>query len=483
MRSGETKHMWKIIDKKQGPVYRQIMDQVMENIEKGQLNPGDRLPSERKLAQVFQSNRTTVVRALDELRDLGVIISQRGSGRYINQTQWGRYVVPRVNWRELFSQRYEQIDDEYERQMNAKKKQSDFLDLFSSEMSKELLPNVLFPAYSMKDIIEKEQQMTCFGYLPLIRKIKNYLMEKFLFDFSKTELLITSGGQQAIFLILQTILSSGDAIAVETPSFFYRLSLFRASGIRLYGVPMVKEGIDLNKLEVSIRKNKLKAVLVNPNFQNPTGKVMSQKRRKDLVTLCRKYQLPIIEDDVFSDLSFHTVERQKLSSIHSIDPENVLYIGSLSRVLGQTTKIGWIVGLRSFVTRLAKAQEVMEFSMSIFTQMVATTVFEESYDTKISTVREELYKKSLLLTEWAKEQQFFEVCPINGGYYAWITWNGKKLTREIAEEMIRLGIGIAPSFLFGEETNGLRVNFSRMNESQLPFFKTKMANLAQQLRE
>lgn len=470
--------MWKIVDKKNGLMYRQIMNQVMENIEKGKLHPGDRLPSERKLAQVFQTNRTTIVRALDELRDLGIIVSRQGSGRYINQTQWGRYVVPRINWRELFSQRYEQMDDDYEKRLNERKIQSDFLDLFSSEMSKELLPNVCFPAYSLEDILEKEQHMTSFGYRHLIEKIKQYLIEKFLFDFSKTELLVTSGGQQAIFLILQTILSDSDAIAVETPSFFYRLSLFRATGIRLFGIPMDNEGIDLTKLEASIKKNKIKAVLVNPNFQNPTGKVMSQKRREDLVRLCRKHQLPIIEDDVFSDLAFQTIDRQKLSSIHSIDPENVLYIGSLSRVLGQTTKIGWIVGLRSFITRLAKAQEMMEFSMNIFTQMVATTVFDESYDAKMAIVREELFKKSVLLMDWAEEQDFFEVCPINGGYYAWITWNGKKLTREIAEEMIRLGIGLAPSFLFGEDLNGLRVNFSRIDESQLSLFKSKMEILA-----
>ncbi|MGX7172908.1 PLP-dependent aminotransferase family protein [Enterococcus ratti] len=474
--------MWKIIDKKQGSVYRQIMEQVMKNIEKGRLAPGDPLPSERQLAKVFQTNRTTVVRALDELRDLGIIISRQGSGRYVNQTQWGRFLVPRVNWRELFSQRYEPLDDDYEKRVAKRKNQPYFLDLFSSEMSTELLPNILFPAYSMTEILKEEQQMTLLGYLPLIEKIKKYLMDKFHFNFSETELLVTGGGQQAIFLILQTILSSGDAIAVETPSFFYRLALFRATGIRLYGIPMDVEGIDLNKLEASVRKNKLKAVLVNPNFQNPTGNVMSQKRRKELVELCRKYQLPIIEDDVFSDLSFQSFTPQKVSSLHSIDPENVLYVGSLSRVLGKTTKIGWIVGLHSFIDQLAKAQEMMEFSMSVLPQIFAANVFEESYEAKINLVRKELFQKSVVLTNWAKEQQFFELSPIYGGYYAWITWKGKKLTKSIAEELLEAGLGIAPSFLFGEEINGFRINFSRINEKQLPFFKSKMAYLSEQLR-
>ncbi len=86
--------------------------------------------------------------------------------------------------------------------------------------------------------------MDLLGYLPLRNKIEGYL-SKFQFAFSRTQLLVTGGGQQAIFLILQTLLSAGDAVAVESPSFFYRLPLFKASGTRLFGIPMDDEGIDL----------------------------------------------------------------------------------------------------------------------------------------------------------------------------------------------------------------------------------------------
>ena len=144
--------MWKEIDKTKGPIYRQMMDQIMKNIENGNLAPGERLPSERKLAAAFRTNRTTVVRALDELRDLGVLTSRQGSGRYVNQTEWGKFSVPRINWRELFSQRYEQVDDWYEERIKEVKKQPDFLDLFSSEMPNKLLPDVQFPAHTMADI-------------------------------------------------------------------------------------------------------------------------------------------------------------------------------------------------------------------------------------------------------------------------------------------------------------------------------------------
>lgn len=474
--------MWEEIDKTTRPIYRQVMDQIMKNIENGNLASGERLPSERKLAAAFRTNRTTVVRALDELRDLGVLTSRQGSGRYVNQTEWGKFAVPRINWRALFSQRYEQADDWYEELIEEAKKQPDFLDLFSSEIPNKLLPDVQFPAHSMTEMITEEQKMTDLGYLPLVEKIEEYLNDAFQFDFSRTRLLVTVGGQQAIFLILQTLLSSGDAVAVEAPSFFYRLALFRATGTRLFGIPMDDEGIDLTILEKYIQKNKIKAILVNPNFQNPTGKVMSQKRRNDLVILCRKYQVPIVEDDVFSDLSFQEIEKRPVS-IHSIDPENVLYVGSLSRLLGKTTKIGWIIGPQTLVFKLAKAQQMMEFSMSVFTQVAATAVFEESYAAKLALVRKQLQEKSLLLQEWSREQNFFKVWPIKGGYYAWLTWEGKKMTAEIASEAVAKGLGVAPSWLFGRETNGIRINFSRLDQDRMAIFARRMEELANRLQE
>ncbi len=148
---------------------------------------------------------------------------------------------------------------------------------------------------------------------------------------------------------------------------------------------MDEEGIDLEKLKESIHKNKLKAVLINPNFQNPTGKVMSQKRREKLVELCRQYRLPIIEDDVFTDLSF--LKQDEVLPIRTIDPDNVLYVGSLSRILGKTTKIGWLIGPETFILQLAKAQEMMEFPMNILTQITAANVFDEAIDLKMLDVR------------------------------------------------------------------------------------------------
>ncbi len=244
---------------------------------------------------------------------------------------------------------------------------------------------------------------------------------------------------------------------------------------------MDEEGIDLEKLKESIHKNKLKAVLINPNFQNPTGKVMSQKRREKLVELCRQYRLPIIEDDVFTDLSF--LKQDEVLPIRTIDPDNVLYVGSLSRILGKTTKIGWLIGPETFILQLAKAQEMMEFPMNILTQITAANVFDEAIDLKMLDVRKKLKEKSQLISIWAESQSFFKLHSILGGYYAWITWDGKKLDPQLAEKVVDMGLGIAPSLLFGQDINGIRINYSRLDEANISLFYSKMKILEQWLTE
>ena len=198
---------------------------------------------------------------------------------------------------------------------------------------------------------------------------------------------MTGGGQQAIFFdFTNDSFSAGEGIAVESPSFLSITLFSKASGTRLFGIPMDEEGIDLEKLKESIHKNKLKAVLINPNFSKPYRKSDESKRREKLVELCRQYRLPIIEDDVFTDLSF--LNQEEVLPIRTIDPDNVLYVGSLSRVLGKTTtKIGWVIGPETFISQLAQAQEMMEFSMNILTQITVANVFVRTIDLKMQDVR------------------------------------------------------------------------------------------------
>ncbi|MGG5358332.1 MULTISPECIES: PLP-dependent aminotransferase family protein [unclassified Enterococcus] len=468
--------MWEPIEKGKGPAYKQMMEQVIQQIEKGNLDPGQKLPPERKFAEAFQVNRSTAVRTFEELKARGILESRQGSGWYINQRLWENTAASRVDWRQLFSQKYEQKQDRYSQKiLEAKKADAAFIDLYTGEMPHGILPKFHFPELSWEMIFEQEAAISTLGYLPLRERVKNYLAKGQ--DLSIDQLMITAGGQQAIFLILQTLLSAGDAIAVESPSFFYQNPLFEAAGIRLFGIPMDQEGMKLDYLEKAIMKHKIKMVMVNPNFQNPTAVVMSEQRRRALIDLCRKHRLPIVEDDVFSELD---LTNDPVLPLRVLDPENVLYIGSLSRVLGKTTKIGWITAPRSLVSKLASAQEMMELSLGILPQLAAASLFEEDFAQKVEEIRKILLIKKKQLLQWEKTQAFFQVQPIPGGYYAWLTWNGKKMDKIVAEQALKFGLGVAPGYLFGQ-SEGMRINFSRLEKELLPAFSEKMTQLSELL--
>ena len=469
--------MWEKINKKDKAAYIQIMEQVTENIREGVLQDGARLPSERKLAEVFGVNRTTVVRSLEELASMGVLVRKQGSGTFVNEDKWGVYSDPRIDWRSYLSQSLLFEEDSFLSEFQERKTQKQLLDVFSGELPTTLIPSFEFPPFSWDNMLSEEKNQDELGYLPLRAAINQLIKRIYGYTPKIEETLITAGGQQGIFLLLQTLLSSGESVAVEAPSFFYQLPMFQAAGVRMFGVPMDEEGMQVDALEEMILSKKIKMVMVNPNFQNPTGTVMSLERRKALITLCRRYHIPIVEDDVFAELSY---SKPTLPTLKKLDPENVLYIGSFSKILGNTTRIGWICAPKHVLLSLIKARKTMDFSVSIIPQVLAYwALSDESYAEKLTQLGNKLHLQATEFQEWLDQQFFWQGHAPEGGYYSWLTWEGKPLTKGLAKQMLSLGIAAGPAYLYGSKENGLRINVSRIHRQNFQEFVEKMAKLEQ----
>lgn len=438
--------MWSLKKEKGVPVYVSIIELILSYIKKGELLPGERLPSERKLATYFQVNRSTVVHALDELVALGWIVRKQGSGTIVNEGKWGISTTPRTDWRRYLEQNAFAKVDPYTEQIELLLKQpsTNRLDLYTGELPLDLIPSFSFPPLTWKHFLEEEQQDDL-GYLPLRQSISRETEKEYGFSLPPESLLITSGAQQALFLILQVLLQSGDSVAIEDPSFLYALPIFQAAGIRLYGVEMDQEGIDLDSLEKMILQHRVKMVMVNPSFQNPTGKTMSMKRRKALITLCQNYQIPILEDDVFAKLNF--VSSDQIQPLKKLDPENVLYIGSLSKILGSTTKIGWLSAPTSVIQQLAEARKMMDFSLSIFPQLLANLALtDREFSRKISDLNINIEQRSKAVFDTLNEMDEWEVSMPQGGFYIWAKWKQGKLRQKDWAVFLHEELLIAPGF-------------------------------------
>ncbi|MBO0466533.1 PLP-dependent aminotransferase family protein [Enterococcus plantarum] len=473
--------MWSLKKEKGVPVYVSIIELILSYIKNGDLLPGEHLPSERKLATYFQVNRSTVVHALDELVSLGWIIRKQGSGTFVNEGKWGISTTPRTDWRLYLEQNAFAKVDPFTEQIERLIKQSDtnVLDLYTGELPMDLIPSFSFPPLTWKHFLEEEQQNDL-GYLPLRQSISRQTEKDYGFSLPSESLLITSGAQQALFLILQVLLQSGDSVAIEDPSFLYALPIFQAAGIRLYGVKMDQEGINLEALEKMIRQHRVKMVMVNPSFQNPTGKTMSLERRQALVKLCQNYQVPILEDDVFANLNF--VPSDQILPLKKLDPENVLYIGSLSKILGSTTKIGWLSAPTSVNQQLAEARKMMDFSLSIFPQLLANLALtDKEFSSKITHLKQTVEQRGKSVFDVFDKMVEWDVTMPKGGFYIWATWKQGKLRPKDWTIFLQEGLLIAPSFFFSENQDSIRINFTRVDENNLLILKEKLRAVTQKI--
>jgi 2-aminoadipate transaminase len=183
------------------------------------------------------------------------------------------------------------------------------------------------------------------------------------------DVVVTTGAQQALDLVAKIFCDPGDEIAVEAPAYVGALSAFSAYEPRYLQIELDDEGMIVEQLEDAfLRGARPKFVYTVPNFHNPAGVTMSGPRRERLVSLCREAGVPILEDNPYGMLRF---EGNALPCLRSLDPENVIYLGTISKVFSPGVRVGWALGEQSVVQRLVLAKEAADLCGSSFNQLVS----------------------------------------------------------------------------------------------------------------
>lgn len=179
------------------------------------------------------------------------------------------------------------------------------------------------------------------------------------------DMIVTSGAQQALDLIGKIFLDAGDLIAVEAPAYVGALTAFGAYEPRYLQIDVDDDGMVVDQLEESlVRGDRPKLVYTCPNFGNPTGMTLSYGRREQLVVLCREAGIPIVEDNPYGMLRF---EGDQLPALRTLDPDNVIYLGTVSKVFSPGVRVGWALAGQSAVQRLVLAKEAADLCGSTFT--------------------------------------------------------------------------------------------------------------------
>lgn len=211
------------------------------------------------------------------------------------------------------------------------------------------------------------------GYEPLRTQLSAFMKGKGV-EVDPSGLIVTTGSQQALDLLGKTLISPGDKVIVEGPTFLATIQCFRLYGAQLISAPIDADGVDVDKLEALIAEHKPKFVYLIPTFGNPSGAMLSLARRKKVLELALKYQTLVVEDDPYGDLYFGKAPPPSIMSLTSEVPgsrELVAHCGSLSKVLSPGLRIGWMIAPAELLAKATMCKQFSDAHTSTFAQATA----------------------------------------------------------------------------------------------------------------
>ena len=460
---------WKPDRKAKKAIYKQLAEYIENGIADGTFPPDKPLPSERNLAKDLIINRSTVVAAYDELESNGLIQRNRGSGTTISKDIWGITKKRIPSWNRYIEAGSFLPNLPVTQRIRKEAVEHKLINLASGELSEDL-----FPLNNLRKITSSRSYIGSLGYdHPQGNAILRETIAKHVLQYRKIEtnpssILITSGAQQALHLVVQCLLKPGDAVALEDPSYNYNLPIFKSAGLRPYYIPVNHDGINPDDLLSLHKKHRIRMIFLNPSYQNPTGALLSEKKRKAILEISSEHGIPLVEDDPYSVTSF---TGEKVTTLKSVDDNgNVLYISSLSKIVASGLRIGWIIGPTSVIERLSDAKQQIDFGHASFTQWIANDFLEsENFHSHIENLNKQLEKRrDQIITSlrfYLKDNVDFSIP--NGGIHIWCRIKKEVNEIQLLEESIRRGVIYVPGYTMGSKKGFVRFTFARENEESI----------------
>ena len=316
------------------------------------------------------------------------------------------------------------------------------------------------------------QYSTTEGYAPLREWIASRMNSRLGTKFQSESILITHGSQQALDLSGKVFLNEGDVVLCESPTYLAAISAFRAYECDFIEVPTDDDGMILEELgRILERTKRVKIIYVIPDFQNPTGKTWSLKRRKLLVNIAMKHNIMIIEDNPYGELRY---EGENLPSIKSFDQVGcVLCLGTFSKIFCPGYRIGWIAGDTRVIEKYVLVKQGTDLQCNTIAQMEIAKYLElYDIDEHINKIRE-VYRRRRDLTVKTMEDEFPKGVSFtrpHGGLFAWVELPRNVNARDVLKKSLEKNVAFVPGGSFfpnGGNENTFRINFSNMPEERI----------------
>ncbi|GCF06639.1 MocR-like pyridoxine biosynthesis transcription factor PdxR [Dictyobacter arantiisoli] len=466
------------------PLYRQISQGLREAILAGTLAEGTRLPTERALARELCVNRTTIMNAYNDLAGEGLIEGHVGRGTlvkraYFRQDDEYDYCEQTTpSWLLGLSANGDSLLGQDERTLSGtmftEGPQPQMISLSQSIPSASMLPTERIQQIIAESLDGARE--SALGYCPVegLQMLRRHIALRMrqrgvLVDVPN--ILILSGSTQGLGLIGRFLLSPGDEVVVEVPTYLGAIQTFRALGAHIIGVPTDNEGMRVDMLEAILARRQPRFIYTLPTFQNPTGSVLSAERRRRLLQLAKRYQIPIIEDDAYGELYFTEQAPQPLKAQDRYG--NVLYLGTYSKILAPGLRVAWLAAPEPVIERLALYKQTFDMNTNALGQWIIQEMLSTGWlDEHLARARKDYQHKLTLMLEaieryWPRETRLY--IP-EGGMQLWCRLPGDMRARQLFREALREQVSFYIGELFHVDGGGqhyIRLSFASVEEQQI----------------
>jgi DNA-binding transcriptional MocR family regulator len=468
------------------PLYVQLRDQLRALVHCGELRDGDRIPASRELATQLGVHRTTVANAYAELESEGLISGHVGRGTFIRGESVARKIsaVPHptsvdggLRWESLFA-------DERGEEILSRLTQAAPRGAVSFVMARPAAE--FFPIEELRKCsnavwrregTEILQFGPSDGYPPLKQALVAMLRSEG-YEAGDENLLITDGCQQALDLVCKAFLRPGDTVLLENPAYPGALAIFTGARARILGVPVNTEsgpgktpGVDVSAIEAVLMQNRVKMMVLTPDFHNPTGTTLPVAERRRLLEIAARFQVPIIEDHIYARLR---ARGERVPSLKQLDRSNlVIQIDSFSKIAFPGMRVGWIVAPSNVIERL----RVVKQSTDLHTGHLAQAILAEyvrrgllgchlertrkAYAGRLAALEQALDHHMPSGTKWTRPE---------GGMCVWVELPPGFDSNELSIHTRERGVVFAPGRYFYFQNplpNTLRLGFAGVTERDI----------------
>ena len=318
------------------------------------------------------------------------------------------------------------------------------------------------------------------GYQPLREQLAAFMQTKGATDVAPEQLIVTTGSQQALDLLGKTMISPGDKVIVEAPTFLATIQCFRLYGADLVSAPIDAHGVQTDALEQLIVQHKPKLIYLIPTFGNPSGAMLSLERRKKVLELAVKYQTLVVEDDPYGDLYFGEVPPPSLLALSGSvagSRDLLAHCGSLSKVLSPGLRVGWMIAPPELLAKATMCKQFSDAHTSTFAQATAAQYLKaDRMPATLAHVRKVYAERALAMGKALRKElgDAIDFVQPQGGLFVWARLTGAagKISdgAELARRAVEKGVAFVPGVPFyanNPDRSTLRLSFATADVAKI----------------